>query len=137
MSYFDERGRLQEQLADLVVMSACATESARLLLNSQSMLFPNGIGNRYDQVGRNLQGHYYSGAVGYFEYETFDDLGPGASIAVDRLQPRNAGTVGGGMLANEFIRLPIQMMDACHMELRAGASATNRPCAAITSAISP
>jgi choline dehydrogenase-like flavoprotein len=111
VSYFDEHGRLQEQLSDLVVVSACATESARLLLNSQSKLFPNGIGNRYDQVGRNLQGHYYSGAIGFFDDETYDDLGPGASIAVADYNHGTPGLVGGGMLANEFIRLPIQMVD--------------------------
>jgi choline dehydrogenase-like flavoprotein len=111
VSYFDERGRLQEQLSDLVVVSACATESARLLLNSRSKIYPDGIGNRYDQVGRNLQGHYYSGAIGYFEDETFDDLGPGASIAVADYNHGTPGLAGGGMLANEFIRLPIQMVD--------------------------
>jgi choline dehydrogenase-like flavoprotein len=57
-------GHLQEQLADIVVVSGGATESARLLLNSKSRLFPNGLGNRYDQVGRNLQGHHYTGAMG-------------------------------------------------------------------------
>ena len=111
VSYFDERGRLQEQLSDLVVVSACATESARLLLNSRSKLYPDGIGNRYDQVGRNLQGHYYSGALGFFDQETYDDLGPGASIAVMDYNHGTPGLVGGGMLANEFIRLPIQMVD--------------------------
>jgi choline dehydrogenase-like flavoprotein len=111
VSYFDERGRLLEQLADLVVVSGCATESARLLLNSRSNLYPNGIGNRYDQVGRNLQGHYYSGAMGFFEDEAYDDLGPGASIAVMDYNHGTPGLCGGGMLANEFIRLPIQMVD--------------------------
>jgi choline dehydrogenase-like flavoprotein len=111
VSYFDERGRLQEQLADLVIVSGCATESARLLLNSRSKLYPDGIGNRYDQVGRNLQGHYYSGAMGYFEDETYDDIGPGASIAVMDYNHGTPGMCGGGMLANEFIRLPIQMVD--------------------------
>ena len=111
VSYFDERGRLQEQLSDLVIVSACATESARLLLNSRSKLYPDGIGNRYDLVGRNLQGHYYSGAMGFFEDETYDDLGPGASIAVADYNHGTPGLVGGGMLANEFIRLPIQMVD--------------------------
>ncbi len=38
----------QEQPADIVVVSGCAIESARLLLNSKSRLFPNGLGNRYD-----------------------------------------------------------------------------------------
>lgn len=111
VAYFDARGRLREQLADLVVVSGCATESARLLLNSKSRLFPNGLGNRYDQVGRNLQGHHYTGALGYFDYDTYDDIGPGASIAVSDYNHGTPGLCGGGMLANEFIRLPIQMID--------------------------
>jgi choline dehydrogenase-like flavoprotein len=110
VAYFDEDDRLQEQPADLVVVSAGATESARLLLLSNSRLFPAGIGNRHDWVGRNLQGHTYTGAVGFFEQETFDDLGPGACIAICDYNHGNAGLAGGGMLANEFIRLPIQFV---------------------------
>jgi len=111
VAYFDERGRLQEQLADVVVVSSAAIESARLLLNSRSRLFPNGLGNRYDQVGRHLQGHHYTGAIGYFDFETYDDVGPGASIAVTDYNHNTPGLCGGGMLANEFIRLPIHMVD--------------------------
>ncbi len=111
VAYFDERGHLQEQLSDLVIVSGCATETARLLLNSKSRLFPNGLGNRYDQVGRNLQGHHYTGAVGYFDFETYDDVGPGATIAVSDYNHGTPGLCGGGMLANEFIRLPIHMID--------------------------
>lgn len=111
VAYFDGDGRRQEQPADVVVVSACAIESARLLLGSKSRLFPQGLGNRYDQVGRNLQGHHYTGAVGYFDFETYDDLGPGASIAVSDYNHGTPGLCGGGMLANEFIRLPIHMMD--------------------------
>ncbi len=111
VSYFDERGHLQEQLSDVVVVSGCAIESARLLLNSTSRLFPNGIGNRYDQVGRHLQGHHYTGAVGFFDYDTYDDIGPGASIAIMDYNHGTPGLSGGGMLANEFIRLPIHMVD--------------------------
>jgi len=111
VSYFDSRGHLQEQLSDIVVVSGCATESARLLLNSKSRLFPTGLGNRYDQVGRNLQGHHYTGAVGFFDFETYDDVGPGASIAISDYNHGTPGLCGGGMLANEFIRLPIHMVD--------------------------
>ena len=111
VAYFDERGHLQEQLSDLVVVSGCATESARLLLNSKSRLFPNGLGNRYDQVGRHLQGHHYTGAAGFFEQDTYDDIGPGATIAVTDYNHGTPGLCGGGMLANEFIRLPIHMVD--------------------------
>ena len=111
VSYFDENGRLQEQLSDIVVVSACAIESARLLLNSKSRLYPTGLGNRYDQVGRHLQGHHYTGAVGYFDFDTYDDVGPGASIAITDYNHGTSGMAGGGMLANEFIRLPIHMID--------------------------
>jgi choline dehydrogenase-like flavoprotein len=111
VSYFDEKGRLQEQLSDIVVVSACAIESARLLLNSKSRLFPDGLGNRYDQVGRNLQGHHYTGAMGFFDFETYDDVGPGASIAISDYNHGTPGLCGGGLLANEFIRLPIHTLD--------------------------
>jgi choline dehydrogenase-like flavoprotein len=111
VTYLDGNGRWQGQSADIVVVSSCAIESARLLLNSKSRLFPNGLGNRYDQVGRHLQGHHYTGAIGYFDFETYDDVGPGASIAVTDYNHGTPGLCGGGMLANEFIRLPIHMVD--------------------------
>jgi choline dehydrogenase-like flavoprotein len=111
VAYCDADGRLQEQPSDIVVVSACAIESARLLLNSKSRLFPDGLGNRHDQVGRNLQGHHYTGATGFFDFDTYDDVGPGASIAVSDYNHGTPGLCGGGMLANEFIRLPIQMVD--------------------------
>ncbi|MBP1635879.1 MAG: Gluconate 2-dehydrogenase (acceptor), partial [Acidobacteria bacterium] len=106
VSYFDPDDRLQTQTADLVVVSASATESARLLLNSRSRLFPAGLGNRYGWVGRNLQGHAYSGAYGLFEQETYDDVGAGATVAICDFNHGNPGLRGGSMLANEFIRLP-------------------------------
>ena len=111
VAYYDADGHLREQLSDIVIVSACAIESARLLLNSKSRLFPNGLGNQYDQVGRNLQGHHYTGAIGFFDFDTYDDAGPGASIAVADYNHGTPGLRGGGMLANEFIRLPIQMID--------------------------
>jgi choline dehydrogenase-like flavoprotein len=68
VAYFDENDRLQEQPADLVVVCGGATESARLLLLSKSRLHPGGLGNRHDWVGRNLTGHTYTGATGFFDY---------------------------------------------------------------------
>ncbi len=104
--YFDEKNRAQYQTADLIVVSCSATETARLLLNSRSRFFPTGAGNRNDWVGRNLQGHAYPGAWGLFDREIYDDIGPGASIAACDFNHGNPGLRGGGMLANEFIRLP-------------------------------
>jgi|CZKI01.1.fsa_nt_gi choline dehydrogenase-like flavoprotein len=104
--YFDGSDRAQYQTADLVVISGGAIETARLLLNSRSRLFPDGAGNRHDWVGRNLQGHAYSGADGLFEEETFDDVGPGATIAISDFNHGNPGVRGGAALCNEFIRPP-------------------------------
>lgn len=111
VAYFDSDNRLQEQTADLVIVSAAANESARLLLNSKSRLFPTGLGNRYNWVGRNLQGHAYTGALGLFDFELYDDIGPGAGIAICDFNHGNKGLIGGGMLANEFIRLPYQFLN--------------------------
>ncbi len=110
VAYFDADGRPQQQTADLVIVCGGAVESARLLLNTRHRLFPAGLGNRYDWVGRNLQSHTYPGAVGLFDFDTFDDLGPGASIAICDYNHGNPGLAGGGMLANEFIRLPYQFI---------------------------
>ena len=110
VEYFDAQNRRQLQTADLIVVAGGAIESARLLLNSKSQRFPNGLGNRFDWVGRNLQGHAYNGGLGLFERETYDDLGPGGQIAVCDFNHGNPGLAGGGMLATEFIRLPYQFL---------------------------
>jgi choline dehydrogenase-like flavoprotein len=89
-----------------VIAAASATETARLLLNSKSKLFPQGAGNRHDWVGRNLQGHAYPGVGGLFAQDLYDDVGAGATIAICDFNHGNPGFTGGAMLANEFIRLP-------------------------------
>jgi len=106
VNYFDDKNRKQTQTADVVVIAASATETPRLLLNSKSKFFPSGIGNENDWVGHNLQGHAYTGAYGIFQDEIYDDLGPGASIAISDFNHHNPGILGGGVLCNEFIRLP-------------------------------
>jgi choline dehydrogenase-like flavoprotein len=110
VEYFDADDRLQTQPAEVVIVAGAATESARLLLNSKHRQWPAGLGNRFDWVGRNLQGHTYTGALGIFEEDVYDDLGPGAGIAICDYNHGNAGLRGGAMLANEFIRLPIQAL---------------------------
>ncbi len=106
VSYFDENNKKQIQTADIVIISASATETPRLLLNSKSRFFPKGIGNENDWVGRNLQSHSYCGAFGLFDEDIYDDFGPGASVAIGDFSHHNPGIVGGGVLCNEFNRLP-------------------------------
>jgi choline dehydrogenase-like flavoprotein len=105
VAYFQD-GQLVEQPARVVVVACSATETARLLLNSKHRLHPAGLGNGHDWVGRNLQGHAYSGAAGVFEQDTWDGLGPAARVACCDFNHGNEGVIGGSMLANEFIRLP-------------------------------
>ena len=52
--YFDQDGVEQEQAAKVIVVSCTAVESARLLLNSKSSRFPNGLANDNGLVGKNL-----------------------------------------------------------------------------------
>lgn len=100
-------GALVTQPCRAVVVSCSATETPRLLFNSAAKLHPNGLGNNNDWVGRNLQGHAYSGAIGIFDEKVFDGLGPAARIAIcDYSHGLPNGLKGGAMLANEFIRMP-------------------------------
>lgn len=94
-----------------VVVAAGATETPRLLLNSAHPLEPQGIGNNHDQIGRYLQAHVYAGAIGLFDHEVTDLIGPGVSIATCDFRHGNDGIIGGGMLANEFVPTPAAMYD--------------------------
>jgi choline dehydrogenase-like flavoprotein len=93
-------------LADSVVLAAGAIETARLMLNSPGQREPRGLGNRHDQVGRNLQAHVYAGAIGLFDSVVQDSLGPGPSIATTDFRHHNPGIIGGAMIANDFVPTP-------------------------------
>jgi choline dehydrogenase-like flavoprotein len=55
VAYVDKASRTEKQVrCKAVVVAASACESARLLLNSKSARFSNGIANSSGQVGRNL-----------------------------------------------------------------------------------
>jgi len=67
VEYFDADGNLQMQQARVVCVAGNSYESPRLLLNSASNMFPNGLANSSDQVGRNYMRHM-TGSV----YAAFD-----------------------------------------------------------------
>ena len=95
-----------------VVVACGAIETARLLLASRTDRHPDGLGNGTDQVGRHLQGHAFVSAFGSFDEPVVDQDGPGVSIATLDLAHRNvdddgAPLVGGGVVANEMVKLPI------------------------------
>ncbi|CAN5619886.1 GMC family oxidoreductase [soil metagenome] len=99
--------------AKRVVLSAGAIESTRLLLNSATKHHPNGLGNGGDHVGRHLQGHVYVGAHGIMDEPVYDGHGPGVTIATTQFNHGNAGIIGGGLMADEFIKLPIGFYYGC------------------------
>lgn len=104
-----DRGELGTSLeeAEVIVLACGAIETARLLLNSANRWEPAGVGNGGDQVGRNLQGHYYPHAFGTYPESIWDGIGPGATTATLQFNHGNDGITGGGMLADDFVMLPI------------------------------
>lgn len=52
--YFDKDGKEQKQKAAVIVLSAGTAESSRLLLNSQTAQFPDGLANSSGWVGRGV-----------------------------------------------------------------------------------
>ena len=64
--YYDREGKLREQLARVVVLSANGIGTPRLLLNSKSGLFPNGLANSSGLVGKRFMVHpfrFYRGCL--------------------------------------------------------------------------
>jgi choline dehydrogenase-like flavoprotein len=90
-----------------VVLCAGAIETARLLLNSACDAAPHGLGNANDLVGRNLQGHFSPMVYGQFEEPVYDPRGPGVSIASTAFNHGNPGIIGGSMMADDFVMLPV------------------------------
>jgi choline dehydrogenase-like flavoprotein len=67
VSYIDKTTRQEMRVyAKSFVLAASACESARLLLNSKSTLFPNGLANSSGVVGRNLTDSVGASVTGYF-----------------------------------------------------------------------
>jgi choline dehydrogenase-like flavoprotein len=66
VAYIDKATHTENRVAArAVVVAASACESARLLLNSRSRLFPDGLANSSGQVGRNLTDSVGSSGWGY------------------------------------------------------------------------
>lgn len=83
VSYVDKASRTERQVnARAIVLGASACESARLLLNSRSPLFPDGLANSSGVVGKYLTDTVGSGGVGFFPQ-------------MENVPPHNHDGVGG------------------------------------------
>ena len=65
--YLDKTGAQQRQKARAVAVAGNSIETPRLLLNSPSSKFPNGLANSSGQVGRNYMRHVTASVYGIFE----------------------------------------------------------------------
>ena len=74
--YYDADGVEQFQPAEVVIMACNGVGTPRLLLNSTSGKFPNGLANSSGLVGRNLMFHPYAQVYGYVEEPLDGNRGP-------------------------------------------------------------
>jgi choline dehydrogenase-like flavoprotein len=77
--YFDEENNIQEITAKVVVVCCNGVGTPRLLLNSKSKLFPNGLGNTNGLVGKNFMVHPAVFIKGVFDELMDSHLGPAGS----------------------------------------------------------
>jgi choline dehydrogenase-like flavoprotein len=100
VAYFDGEKREHFQKAKAVVVSANGAETARLLLNSSSARFPQGLANSSGLVGKYLMFNQGSGVHAMFEQE----LNEYKSVQVTRIlhdfyqsDPKRGFYGGGGI----------------------------------------
>ena len=74
--YYDRKGGLHEALARVVVVRCNGVGTPRLLLNSTSRLFPDGLANSSGQVGKNFMIHPFRMLEGVFEHRVDGWRGP-------------------------------------------------------------
>ena len=65
--YWDEESVEQAQRSKAVILCANGAETPRLLLMSESAMFPDGLANSSGFVGQNLMFNGYASAVGLFD----------------------------------------------------------------------
>jgi choline dehydrogenase-like flavoprotein len=67
VEYFDKDGALQMQAARIVCVAGNSFESPRLLLNSASSMFPDGLANSSGMVGKNYMRHTTGSVYAIFD----------------------------------------------------------------------
>ncbi len=74
--HYDEKGEEQFQPAEMVIVACNGVGTPRLLLNSTSARFPNGIANTSGLVGKNLMFHPFALTYGYVDEPLDGNQGP-------------------------------------------------------------
>ncbi len=74
--YYDPNGMERFQPAEVVILAANGVGTPRLLLNSASAQFPDGLANSSGLVGRNLMLHPWPMVAGYVDEDMDGDRAP-------------------------------------------------------------
>ncbi|SMF09996.1 GMC family oxidoreductase [Pseudogulbenkiania subflava] len=106
--YVDQHGRTQRQAARVVCVAGNSIESPRLLLNSASSMFPDGLANSSGQVGRNYLTHTTAAAVAIHKKPVHMYRGTAlAAVISDEADPNpDRGFFGGYHLEGLALGLP-------------------------------
>jgi len=106
--YADANGALQRQKARVVCVAGNSIESPRLLLNSHSAMFPDGLANSSGQVGRNYMRHMTGSVYGVFDQPVHMYRGTTmAGIVSDEIgNDPSRGFVGGYEMETLSLGLP-------------------------------
>jgi choline dehydrogenase-like flavoprotein len=75
--YYDADGNECRQRAEMVIVACNGVGTPRLLLNSASSRFPDGLANHSGLVGKNLMFHPYALVTGWFPERLEGYKGPG------------------------------------------------------------
>ena len=78
--YYDADGTEHFQPAEMVIVACNGIGTPRLLLNSQSGRFPNGIANSSGLVGKNLMFHPFAHTYGYTDEPIDGNIGAQLSL---------------------------------------------------------
>lgn len=81
----DVQGREHRTPARTVILAGSPINTARLLLLSASGKHPRGLGNRSDQVGRNMMFHNFTQAAAFFPRDVKPLRAASTTLAVDDL----------------------------------------------------
>ena len=82
--YYDSDGNEHEQRARIVVVAANGIGTPRLLLNSRSSQYPDGLANGSGLVGKNLMFHPYAMVTGEFSEDLEGYKGPGGCSVISQ-----------------------------------------------------
>ncbi|HMB73753.1 MAG TPA: GMC family oxidoreductase, partial [Gammaproteobacteria bacterium] len=110
--YVDGAGAMHEQRARAVAVAGNVIESTRLLLNSASAMFPDGLGNASGHLGRNYMRHVSSSITAVMPGEVNYHKGPRqAGLIFDEQYHRPERGFAGGYLIETSASHPGSVSD--------------------------